>query len=185
MFIVGSFIGVLLLLWRGNLHFYSTIGGLLPYDDAGGYYDDARRVLAGGRFSMFAARRPLAPGLLATLLAATGGNLQVSVAILTIMDGLCCFAFAREIGRSSGTIAAAIAAAVLFAFQFRYAGTAVTEHVGFSLGALGFALLVQSAPAAAFSALCDSRLGGDWGQTFGTLGAGTDFDSILQRAQPT
>jgi putative acyl-CoA dehydrogenase len=47
------------------------------------------------------------------------------------------------------------------------------------------ALLVQSAPAAVFSAFCDSRLGGDWGQTFGTLGAGTDFDSILQRAQPT
>ncbi|MFH0131694.1 isovaleryl-CoA dehydrogenase [Variovorax sp. VaC1] len=46
------------------------------------------------------------------------------------------------------------------------------------------ALLVQTAPAAVFSAFCDSRLGGDWGQTFGTLGAGTDFDSIIQRAQP-
>ncbi|QNK67389.1 isovaleryl-CoA dehydrogenase [Variovorax sp. PAMC26660] len=46
------------------------------------------------------------------------------------------------------------------------------------------ALLVQTAPAAVFTAFCDSRLGGDWGQTFGTLGAGTDFDSILQRAQP-
>jgi putative acyl-CoA dehydrogenase len=26
--------------------------------------------------------------------------------------------------------------------------------------------------------------GGNWGQAFGTLGAGTDFDSILTRAQP-
>jgi len=33
-------------------------------------------------------------------------------------------------------------------------------------------------------AFCASRLGGDWGQAFGTLGAGTDFDSIIQRAQP-
>ncbi|MGH8822153.1 MAG: DNA alkylation response protein, partial [Rhodoferax sp.] len=47
------------------------------------------------------------------------------------------------------------------------------------------ALLYQSAPAPVFSAFCDSRLAGNWGQTFGTLGAGTDFDSIIQRAQPT
>ena len=31
-------------------------------------------------------------------------------------------------------------------------------------------------------AFCASRLGGDWGQAFGTLGAGTDFDAIIARA---
>ncbi len=46
------------------------------------------------------------------------------------------------------------------------------------------ALLYQSAPAAVFSAFCDSRLGGNWGHTFGTLGSQTDFDAILQRAMP-
>jgi putative acyl-CoA dehydrogenase len=46
------------------------------------------------------------------------------------------------------------------------------------------ALLVQSAPAAVFAAFCDSRLGGDWGRTFGSLGRGTDFDTLLQRALP-
>jgi putative acyl-CoA dehydrogenase len=46
------------------------------------------------------------------------------------------------------------------------------------------ALLCQAAPAAVFAAFCDSRLAGDWGQVFGTLGAGTDFDAILQRAAP-
>ncbi|WP_332777834.1 acyl-CoA dehydrogenase family protein [Polaromonas sp.] len=46
------------------------------------------------------------------------------------------------------------------------------------------ALLHQSAPAAVFSAFCDSRLAGNWGQAFGTLGAGTDFDSIIARAMP-
>jgi hypothetical protein len=34
------------------------------------------------------------------------------------------------------------------------------------------ALLYQTAPAAVFAAFCDSRLGGNWGQAFGTLGAG-------------
>jgi putative acyl-CoA dehydrogenase len=46
------------------------------------------------------------------------------------------------------------------------------------------ALLFQSAPAAVFSAFCDSRLAGNWGHTFGTLGAAVDFDTLLSRAMP-
>lgn len=45
-------------------------------------------------------------------------------------------------------------------------------------------LLYQSAPAAVFSAFCDSRLAGNWGQAFGTLGAGVDFDALITRAMP-
>ena len=45
-------------------------------------------------------------------------------------------------------------------------------------------LLAQTAPPAVVGAFCASRLGGDWGNAFGTLGAGTDFDSIIRRAQP-
>ena len=46
------------------------------------------------------------------------------------------------------------------------------------------ALLYQTAPAAVFSAFCDSRIAGNWGQAFGTLGAATDFDSIIARSMP-
>jgi putative acyl-CoA dehydrogenase len=46
------------------------------------------------------------------------------------------------------------------------------------------ALLAQTAPPAVFSAFCDSRLAGHWGHSFGSLGAGTDFDAILTRAMP-
>jgi putative acyl-CoA dehydrogenase len=46
------------------------------------------------------------------------------------------------------------------------------------------ALLRQTAPDAVFDAFCASRLGGDWGQAFGTLSGTTDFDTILQRALP-
>jgi len=45
-------------------------------------------------------------------------------------------------------------------------------------------LLYQAAPSAVFAAFCDSRLAGNWGQAFGTLGAGTDFDTIIARAMP-
>ena len=46
------------------------------------------------------------------------------------------------------------------------------------------ALLAQTAPAAVFSAFCDSRLDGQWGLSFGSLSARTDFDAIIARAQP-
>jgi putative acyl-CoA dehydrogenase len=45
------------------------------------------------------------------------------------------------------------------------------------------ALLAQTAPAAVFGAFCDSRLDGQWGHSFGSLGAGVDFTAIIQRAQ--
>jgi putative acyl-CoA dehydrogenase len=46
------------------------------------------------------------------------------------------------------------------------------------------ALLAQTAPAPVFSAFCDSRLAGQWGQAFGTLPATVDFDAIIARAMP-
>jgi putative acyl-CoA dehydrogenase len=46
------------------------------------------------------------------------------------------------------------------------------------------ALLYQTAPPPVFAAFCGSRLAGDWGQAFGTLGAGVDFDAIIARAMP-
>ena len=50
--------------------------------------------------------------------------------------------------------------------------------------ALQAALLCQTAPGAVADAFCDSRLAGNWGQTFGTLAPATDFDSIVDRAMP-
>lgn len=46
------------------------------------------------------------------------------------------------------------------------------------------ALLHQTAPPAVFKAFCDSRLGGHWGQTFGTLAVTADIDAIISRAMP-
>jgi putative acyl-CoA dehydrogenase len=46
------------------------------------------------------------------------------------------------------------------------------------------ALLAQTAPPAVADAFCASRLGGDWGHAFGTLGTGADFDAIIARAMP-
>jgi putative acyl-CoA dehydrogenase len=46
------------------------------------------------------------------------------------------------------------------------------------------ALLIRHAPGAVAEAFCASRLGGDWGHTFGTLPAGVDTTAIVERAAP-
>lgn len=45
-------------------------------------------------------------------------------------------------------------------------------------------LLRRHAPEVVFDTFCRSRLGGDWGQAYGTLPAGSGFDAILARAMP-
>jgi len=48
--------------------------------------------------------------------------------------------------------------------------------------ALQAALLCQSAPEKLADAFCDSRLAGQWGQTFGTLARKPDFGRIIDPA---
>ena len=45
-------------------------------------------------------------------------------------------------------------------------------------------LLVRHGDPDVADAFCASRLGGDWGHSFGTLPAGTKFDSIVERHRP-
>jgi len=50
--------------------------------------------------------------------------------------------------------------------------------------ALEGSLLVRGAPPAVADAFCASRLGGDGGLEYGTLPAGTDFETIIERSRP-
>ncbi len=54
----------------------------------------------------------------------------------------------------------------------------VVERMALALQA---SLLVRHGDEAVADAFCASRLGGDWGQAFGTLPAGTDFQRIIER----
>jgi putative acyl-CoA dehydrogenase len=50
--------------------------------------------------------------------------------------------------------------------------------------ALQASLLVRYGDPAVADAFCASRLGGEWGNAFGTLPAGTDFGRIIERHMP-
>jgi len=132
-------------LWNSGISDGYIIGGLAPWSDARGYYWDAQRLLEGGTFSEIPPQRPLFAGMLATLLALTQQNLQVTVAILVAIAGISCFLAAREVQRSHGTAAGLVVIATLFLFYRRFLGKTSTETLGLSLGAVGFALLWRGA----------------------------------------
>ncbi len=133
-------------LWQDVAFQGNVIGALLPFSDASGYYYDARRLLDGHLLG-WTARRPLFVGLLSTLLALTGQNLQICLAVMVAINAVACFLFARELRESHGAVAAAVGTAVLFLF-YRIEGglgTTLTENLGFALGVCGFAALLRGA----------------------------------------
>jgi len=57
----------------------------------------------------------------------------------------------------------------------------VVEGMGLAFQA---SMLVRHGDPAVADAFCASRLGGEWGEAFGTLPAGTDFETIIRRSTP-
>jgi len=63
----------------------------------------------------------------------------------------------------------------------QYRARRIVERMALALQA---SLLLRYGEQAIAEAFCASRLHGDWGQAFGTLAAGTDFNRIIERHRP-
>jgi putative acyl-CoA dehydrogenase len=114
------------------------------------------------------------------------GNIMALDLLRALRKGDVSAALVQELAPSAGahpvldTLAASLPARVeLMANEME--ARRLAQDVALAIQA---ALLYQTAPTAVFSAFCDSRLAGNWGYTFGTLGAAVDFDTIIERAMP-
>lgn len=141
-------------LWESGISSPSNIGGLLPFSDANGYYNDARSLLAGNLFSSFSTRRPLFAGTLAGLLGLTQQNLQLSLAIFVVINAISSFLLSREIQRTYGTPASLLSLCIFFLFYRRFAGITLTENLGFALGAIGLAILWRGVASKYLKPIC-------------------------------
>ncbi len=144
-FVTSLFAMPLAGLWASGQTQSTVLNGVIPLYDAESYYIDALGLLNGSDFSIFSARRPLFPGLLAVLLSWTGRNLMTSLAILTAIVGFSCYFAAREIQRTHGPEMATLILIILFLFFRAHSGVSMSENLGVALGVLGFTLLWQGA----------------------------------------
>ncbi|NMB53959.1 MAG: hypothetical protein GYA15_04590 [Leptolinea sp.] len=140
------FTGALAAQWRMGINGVYEVFGLLPWFDAQGYYSEATKLLDGGTFSDIASRRPLFTGFFSVLLAITGRNLRMTLAILTGLGGLVTWLLAGEIHRSEkSSLLPSLVTCGMFFFYRNFTGDVLSENLGFFLGSLGLLLLWRSA----------------------------------------
>jgi hypothetical protein len=133
----------LLAIWVSGQSENYIFAGLLPWSDASGYYIGALKFLAGFPFLLFPARRPLFPSLFSGLLAISGSNLQMALALLTAFAGLSVHALTRLLRQYYGTAVAVLTWLVMFLYVRRFTGATMSEIYGFIFGALAATLLLS------------------------------------------
>ena len=120
------------------------ISGFLPWSDNHGYYEEAQRLLHGFNLTSWGARRPIFPAFLSVMLAITHNNFQVVLVILVLLNGFVVYLAAREVQVSlKSAIGAAVYTIISFMFYRRFAGTVMTENLGFLMGNLALVFILQ------------------------------------------
>jgi hypothetical protein len=145
LFIGIIFFGALVGVWASGKTDANIIAGLLPFNDANGYFHGGRLLAEGQLFHPFSAKRPLFPALLGVLYWLSGQNLQVVLGCLTLMLVLAVYLCSRELSSTAGVTAAVFFAFGLFIFIRRFIGSTMSEVLGLPLGVIGFAFLWSSA----------------------------------------
>lgn len=142
----GALFGLALAgLWASGQSEPYVVSGLIPYNDAATYFNDANRLLDGSLLSDGSSRRPLSIGLLGAILGLTGRNLQNATAVLALIEVAACVLMALEMRRTKGAAAGAFTFWIVFLFARRFIGTTMTESLGITLGALALAYLCRGA----------------------------------------
>jgi hypothetical protein len=121
---------------------YGTIGGLVPFSDANGYYIGAENLLNNGQIDSWNQRRPLNAVLFAERLVVTNFNFRNALILQAIFFGVSAYLAAFAVGRTFGKMAGILVFFGLFAFAAPYIPLTLSETLGISLGSLGFALLL-------------------------------------------
>ena len=132
-------------LWSSGYTETNVNFGLLPTYDAQAYYHDSLQFLEGNSLSTMTSRRPIFTIFSSTLMFITGRNLQAVLAILLFISTISCTIFINISRKILGVIPSATIFIILFMYYRTFTGKLLTEHLGLTFGALGFALLLQGA----------------------------------------
>src|SRR5271157_446789 len=135
-------------LWTSGYSTDKIIAGLIPFRDAFDYYHGAKFISAGqliSNNSNGATWRPLFPGFLASILFIFRQNLQISLAVIIALVGICYYLSAYLINKNIGSLAAAVYMSLLYFCIQPLIGTAYTEALGLAFGSIGFVLLWMAA----------------------------------------
>jgi hypothetical protein len=132
----------LMRIWQEATSTFNIVLGILPWSDASNYYFDAMRLLHGDLFGVFSGYRPLFSSFLAVLFAVTQENIQIVLVIFTIINACAAFLLTTEIANAYGSLAGVMTIYLLQMYYRQFAGTTLSEQLGFSAGLVALTLIL-------------------------------------------
>jgi hypothetical protein len=137
----GAIIGV----WSNAISDLNIVTGLLPFNDANGYFHGGRLVAEGQLMFPFSAKRPLFSAIMGVFLWLSSQNLQFTIGCFVFISFMVVFFSTQELNKSIGAPGAAFFALGIFIFSRRFIGSTMSEIIGLPLGTIGFAFIWSGA----------------------------------------
>lgn len=139
---ISAFFALLLAyFWNTGYTFTTQMWGFIPTSDALTYYVEAYGLLAGDPITGGASFRPLFTTFLSSLLLLANYDLKILLSSMVVLNALAAFLAAHQIKTTHGALAAAIFIWLEIVLYRRFAGTIMSEQLGFILGNLALAFL--------------------------------------------
>lgn len=130
--------------WQTAYSDGSLVAGLIPMNDAQGYYYEVQRLLSGFKLEDPGSRRVLFSSILSVILYFTGVNLAVTLEVLAAIAAVAVFFAAVEMRALFGPWGAAFFTELSYLYYKRFIGILLSEQAGFAFGALALAFLLRS-----------------------------------------
>jgi hypothetical protein len=130
--------------WSRAISGGTSLGGVVPYSDAAGYFVGAERLLDEGALDSWNSRRPINAVLLAVRLALAGRSFRFALLLQVLLLGSATFFAARALAHKLGAWAGALLVSIVLLFSGRFVGTALSEPLGVTLGCLSLAMLLPA-----------------------------------------
>ena len=120
---------------------FASMFAELPWADAQGHYEGARRLLGDGVFGAFSERRPINACWLALNLTLAGGRLDVALGLQALVVGLALWLASRAVALRYGLWPSVAFFAANLALVRDYLPTVSTEPLGVAVSSLALGLL--------------------------------------------
>ncbi len=141
--VAALFLMPLAVAWSSGRTEYLSIGGLLPWSDARGWFTGLLHLMYFDEYQPWSVRRPLNPAFLAGLWLVSGKTLQGLLMVRAVLLGLAAYVLAIELKRWFGATAAMLALGLLALFASNFSPLTMCETTGLLFAAAGTALLLR------------------------------------------
>jgi hypothetical protein len=131
-------------IWRSENTEQYLISGLLPFSDARFQFTGSLKLLETGELNGTTSRRPISAIVIALFFALSKSNLLLTLALMTLIAAIMTWYALLEFNAKFGRLPAILFLFLCVLFYGKFAGTPLTENLGYSVGALSLAFLVRS-----------------------------------------